>query len=560
MTRNQECFANFIEREIKPADPEPEGERVAPVAILSYEIDVSKRPWLKIAEYTSLTGSLLGTIASALSGQVAYAATPLTLALSLNLINRQQLQQQTQEYASGAIAQAHQALDSLQSQVQTLPIQTENLGSSIRSTIAHLQAQLHAINLHPLKGNIALLQAQVNELKQQQETLSTLTPFDPTVLEQRLSTLEKESQSVFIPHFIAEVKQFQSDRVATEAAIAELAQQLDTLSLRFEQLPVLSESELTRAEAAVTHLAPLGSVSDQLVQLQSDLRSLQEQLPSVERLQQEVEQLGQHVQIVANLSAEMEEFRQQHANAEQLNHLSQQVEAMQTLQATIVHRESLPTLSATDWHELHGAIASEVQTSVQNWATQANQHLAQIRPYNHQLVFDRADSRAALVEALKRTQQRLILVSPWLTRHSMDAQVLWELTSILENRGCIEIGWGCFADIEVSEPMSLSRQEFLAAAAEKNQGWKYEVLPDLEQLELDYPEQFRLKLLGTHEQFLVCDRLFALMGSHDLLSGNANSAERALGLRTDDPRIITTLIDRFDLAPNWEKQAIAPSA
>jgi hypothetical protein len=521
---------------------------------------VSKQSWLKIAEYTSLAGSLLGTIASALSGQVAYAAAPLTLALSLNLLNRKQLQQQTQEYASGAIAQAHQALDSLQSQVQTLPIQTENLGSSIRSTIAHLQAQLHEIDLHPLKGNIALLQAQVNELKQQQEALSTLDPFDPTELEQRLAILEKENQSVFLPHLIAEVKQFQSDKAATETAIAELARQLDTLSLRFEQLPVLSESELTRAEAAVDRLAPLGSVSDQLVQLQSDLRSLQEQLPSIEMLQQDVEQLGQHVQIIANLGAEVEEFKQQCANAEQLNHLSEQVKAIQELQGTIVHRESLPTLYTTDWQELQGAIASQVQASVQNWATQANRHLAHIRPYDHQLIFDRADSRAALVEALEGTQQRLILVSPWLTRFSMDAQVLWELTSILENQGCIEIGWGCFADIELPEPTFLSRQEFLAAAAEKNQGWKYEVLPDLEQLELDYPEQFRLKLLGTREQFLVCDRLFALIGSHDLLSGYANSAERELGLRTDDPRVITTLIDRFDRATNWEKQAIAPSA
>jgi len=53
-----------------------------------------KHLYWEIAEYISIGASALGTIAAALSHQAAYAATPVTLALSLNLVNRQQLQKQ----------------------------------------------------------------------------------------------------------------------------------------------------------------------------------------------------------------------------------------------------------------------------------------------------------------------------------------------------------------------------------------------------------------------------------------------------------------------------------
>ncbi|WP_293077786.1 hypothetical protein [Okeania sp. SIO3B5] len=46
-------------------------------------------------------------------------------------------------------------------------------------------------------------------------------------------------------------------------------------------------------------------------------------------------------------------------------------------------------------------------------------------------------------------------------------------------------------------------------------GWKYNALVDLQELEESYPGLFRLKLLGTHENFLVCDEKFTFVGSHN---------------------------------------------
>ncbi|WP_017717512.1 hypothetical protein [Kamptonema formosum] len=61
-----------------------------------------RRHGLELAEYASVIGSAVGTIVAGLSGQVLYAATPLTLALSLNLVNRHRFEQQTKASVGGA--------------------------------------------------------------------------------------------------------------------------------------------------------------------------------------------------------------------------------------------------------------------------------------------------------------------------------------------------------------------------------------------------------------------------------------------------------------------------
>jgi phosphatidylserine/phosphatidylglycerophosphate/cardiolipin synthase-like enzyme len=74
----------------------------------------------------------------------------------------------------------------------------------------------------------------------------------------------------------------------------------------------------------------------------------------------------------------------------------------------------------------------------------------------------------------------------------------------------------------------------------------HDALKDLQQLERDYPNQFQLKLLGTHEKFLVSDSTFAMLGSHNLLTSSVQSAEREVGIRATAPKVIQGLIERFD--------------
>jgi hypothetical protein len=59
---------------------------------------------LKILEYAAVAASAVGSIAAAWFEQILFAATPLTLAAILNLINRQRFEQQLRRYTHSAIA------------------------------------------------------------------------------------------------------------------------------------------------------------------------------------------------------------------------------------------------------------------------------------------------------------------------------------------------------------------------------------------------------------------------------------------------------------------------
>jgi len=63
----------------------------------------------------------------------------------------------------------------------------------------------------------------------------------------------------------------------------------------------------------------------------------------------------------------------------------------------------------------------------------------------------------------------------------------------------------------------------------------------------------RLKLLGTHEKFWICDNRFAFVGNHNVLSSNvcslnATHVSREVGIRTEEPDVIQNLTQGFDQA------------
>lgn len=210
--------------------------------------------------------------------------------------------------------------------------------------------------------------------------------------------------------------------------------------------------------------------------------------------------------------------------------------------------------------DINRLVTAQVEQSARSWAIQINQHLERIKPYDYELVIDRPASRAVLLEALETTQERLIIVNPWLTQSSIDREVLQGFNQALARQVSIDIGWGNFRDTGLSEPAIISRQQLLTTMANGTETWKYEALPELEELERRYPGKFRLKLLLTHEKFLVslssvstkAIGSFAMLGSHDLLTWGSQSIEREVGLRTNDPRIVTDLMNRFDRAVNYD--------
>jgi len=146
--------------------------------------------------------------------------------------------------------------------------------------------------------------------------------------------------------------------------------------------------------------------------------------------------------------------------------------------------------------------------------TQQNQQAA------IEIVKGRSASRVMLLNALDWAREQLIIVSPWLSKRSIDQDILLRINALLD-RGCrLAIGWGYSYDIRGLHPdgrlIHISKDGQCIVHVDSTRS--YDAYPDLVKLRNKYPEQFELKLLGTHEKYLICDRQFALMSSHNVLS------------------------------------------
>lgn len=162
-----------------------------------------------------------------------------------------------------------------------------------------------------------------------------------------------------------------------------------------------------------------------------------------------------------------------------------------------------------------------------------------------QLVINRNESRTLLLEALDKTEEFLIIVCPWLTEFAIDRQLLEKFRVLLKRGSRIAVGWGYLGDLIQDDQRQVTLQNLVSS-------WKYKALPMLKKLEQTFPGQVELKLLGTHEKYFVCDRKFAVLGSHNILTSNAKGEEREIGLRISQPWVIANLIDRFVSAQPWE--------
>lgn len=250
-----------------------------------------------------------------------------------------------------------------------------------------------------------------------------------------------------------------------------------------------------------------------------------------------LEQLEQQQQVLARYMAKMK--RELDSLSEQLSHQSEP-EQLHSLQDVLTHQHQ-------QFYEREALLSASVEvvnepTAKMSGSDEIQQLPIHVQSYKYQLVFDRSKSRAVLVEALLAAQERLIIVCPWLNRNSIDADLMLKFRECLSRNCRIDIGWG-----------------YLSDRSRIGKGWWYDALKDLQQLERDYPNQFRLKLLGTHEKFLVCDATFAMLGSHNLLTSNVQSAEREVGIRTTDLHIIQGLINRFDGAHIRDLQTLDES-
>lgn len=158
--------------------------------------------------------------------------------------------------------------------------------------------------------------------------------------------------------------------------------------------------------------------------------------------------------------------------------------------------------------------------------------------YEYFLISTRTQSRYELFKALREARHRMIMISPWLTKSAINNDVIAEFRTILEQGTKIEIGWGNLGN--------LSRKKATAENIYRQRPRWYNALPDLQQLEKEYPTLFKLKCLGTHEKMWICDFNKTYFGSHNFLTSGCRSTEREIGVISTDPSLIRNLISIFD--------------
>ncbi|OAB61464.1 hypothetical protein AY599_26965 [Leptolyngbya valderiana BDU 20041] len=230
--------------------------------------------------------------------------------------------------------------------------------------------------------------------------------------------------------------------------------------------------------------------------------------------------------------------------------LRQQVEGL-TQRVDNLDRQS--TLITPQVQQLTKAVKQLRTHTARHWLERIDRRLESALPYTYSLVSD--DASEFLYQALTTAKEHVAIVTPWLQHQGTHSdRFLAQLEEALQQNLFVSIGWGRRADIGkargTSRPIAL-----------KDGGWRYQIdrdpqghyrlLPQLLGLKKRY-KRLDLKLLGTADRLVTCDREWALLGGRHLLCSHD---EEEVGLYTSDPHVVSDLVDRFDLVPQLQRRA-----
>ena len=152
-----------------------------------------------------------------------------------------------------------------------------------------------------------------------------------------------------------------------------------------------------------------------------------------------------------------------------------------------------------------------------------------------EIITGRKESRQKLITALEQAKKRLILISPWIKKYAVDDKLIEKIKQLLERECQLDIGFGKGKKEDIRKDI---RKDIKL-------GW-YNAVPDLLDIQKQYPSLLNLKILGTHEKCLICDNEFATVGSHNFLTSGDGGEEREVAAKFDCPKAIKRLIEDFD--------------
>lgn len=420
----------------------------------------------------------------------------------------------------------------------------------VKADLQELRQTLQALGETQKMSHYRALQDQINQINRR---LNKLPPsFDPTTLKQDMASLIKVVGDLASRRDLAQVKadmhQLLCQGEALEQSIAPLKVATNILRKQMDSVAskVLETSDSRDSDALMALKATIDTLESRLDQLSTQTNSptLQTEIQTIvaahtKQLQQQLATAQQHNQTLD---------RQQKALRDWVNRLPQM------LDSTALQSEVKYLAARVEWAEAAvNDLQSDVQAQIDSVIETRLDDLVQQLPINpstpeYELVFDLASDpakscRALLSQALASTEARLIAVFPYPNSTILDEAMLRQFRQFLDRQGCLDLGWGHLGDLDtLQQPRSIERRRQLSPDKE----FLRRLLTQLTQLKRDYPDQFRFKVLGTTEQFLVCDRTSAVLGAASIATASVVFPEAAVGLRTTNPQVIQGLVDRFD--------------
>ncbi|KAI9134077.1 hypothetical protein [Acaryochloris sp. CCMEE 5410] len=327
------------------------------------EESIKQNVILQVVEYGVAGLSIAGTVMTFILKDAIYSATPLTLAVCLNLFNRRKLDQLTRQHTAADTALVKRDLRAeiqrVRSQVEDLPAFQERSDyndvkvsiTSLSASVATLEQQMMETSGDQPIEAISAIEAELNQLREHQIDLTHS-------IEALQGQIPSDAESANV------ADSYQQELSALQDAVSQLSQQggaADLEPLRAElqamlapvQQQVVDLSERTQQSAPTTvseeQLAPVfGQIEDVRVKMDAMLSNISEEMEiargAMENTQHQVNEVQHQLSVVREEATNT-------PSGVNPNDLHQQIQAAITpLQGQIGQLESritsLPTLDA----------------------------------------------------------------------------------------------------------------------------------------------------------------------------------------------------------------------
>ncbi len=460
--------------------------------------------------------------------------------------------------------QLHQSVAGLKTHFQDLAPMSRV--DEAAGTIAQLQLEIDSLRQRlsdlpkPQKGQSArALQDQIDHLNRRLNHLPQ--PFDANSLKQEVAGLIKMMGDLVsrreLAKMMAEVEKIRQQQQAIAQTVAPMKavntimrKQMGTLTTWVQQKD--DEMPALAVGAAESHRIPLERVSDlhQAVKaLECRLHNL-EGAEDVTRFQADIHHITIHLTDLQGQLNSVEHHTQ--TLAQQQKTLDEWVSRLpQILDSSALHSQIKHLTACLGWSEQHLA---DLQNQVVELMEGQTRTIATASATDYQLVFDLpsagspgtaapANRRGLIETALSTARSRLVMVFPYPDQTVFDGNLMQQFQTFLQRGGTLNLGWGHLEHLQLYQQPRYLYQNQLRPNPQR--GELQAVLSQLTELKRHYPQQFRFKVLGTDENFLVCDDAYALLGIHPIATASAVFPQVAVGLRTTRSEVIHQLIDRF---------------